>query len=89
MTTITNKTRRPLRVPLSGGRTLHLGPGKDGQISSKDADDPRLKKLVEEAAIEIVDRDSRLNPASGNGPKGRPAAGGQGRGSGSRRSGDR
>ncbi len=89
MTTVTNKTRRPLRVPLPGGKTLHLGPGKAGQISSKDADDPRLKKLVEEAAIEIVDEAARPTVADGDGGRKPAPGGGPTRGSGSHRSGDR
>jgi hypothetical protein len=87
--TITNKTHRPLRVPLSGSRTLHLGPGKTGQISPKDAEDPRLKKLVEQGAIEIIDQGTQRTPASGNGPKDHRTTGGHGRSSGSHRSGDR
>jgi hypothetical protein len=89
MTTVTNKTRRPLRIGLPGGKTLHLGPGKAGQISSKDAEDPHVKKLVEDAVIEIVDEGARRGPTGGDGGKGRPAVGGHARGSGGRRSGDR
>ena len=86
--TITNKTRRPLRVPLSGSRTLHLGPGKTGQISSRDAEDPRLKKLVEQGAIEIIDQGAQRSRVSGE-PKDHRTTGGHGRSSGSHRSGDR
>jgi hypothetical protein len=89
MTTVSNKTRRPLRVPLPGGRTLHLGPGKAGQISSKDAEHPAIKKLVEDATIELVDEGAEHAQGGGDGGQGRPFAGGHARGSGSRRSGDR
>ena len=89
MTTVTNKTRRPLRVPLPGGKTLHLGPGKSGQISPKNADDPRLGKLVEEGVIEIVEEGARPAGVGGDGTKTFPSAGGRARGSVSRRSGDR
>jgi hypothetical protein len=89
MTTVTNKTRRPLRVPLPGGKTLHLGPGKAGQISSKDADDPRLKKLVEDAVIEIVDEEAQRTSSGGDGGKKFASGGGRTPGSGSHRSGDR
>ncbi len=89
MTTVTNKTRRPLRVPLPGGKMLHLGPGKAGQIASKDADDPRLKKLVEEGAVEIADEAAQRTPVGADASKERRAAGGPIHGSGSRRSGDR
>ncbi|HEY2388881.1 MAG TPA: hypothetical protein VGK30_18140 [Candidatus Binatia bacterium] len=89
MTTITNKTRRPVRVPLPGGKTLHLGPGKSGQISSKDAEDVRVKKLVEEATIEIVDGDTPHASAGGDGNKGPRGGGHLPRSAGARRSGDR
>lgn len=88
MTAVNNKTQKPLSVPLPGGRTLHLGPGKTGQISAKAVEDPRLKKLVDAGELEVVDEDAR--PA--NGPRG--SKGGRGfmlghtSGSG-RRSGDR
>jgi hypothetical protein len=51
---ILNKTKRPLRVPLPGGKQLHLGPGKTGQISPKAADHPALKKLVDQGEIELL-----------------------------------
>jgi hypothetical protein len=89
MTMVSNKTRRPLRVPLPGGRTLHLGPEKAGQISSKDAEHPAIKKLAEDSVIEIVDEDARRTQGGGDGGKGRTFVGGHARGSGSRRSGDR
>ena len=55
MPTISNKTHLPLRVPLPGGKTLHLGPGKTGQISPKAIEHSGLKKLVEAGKIEITD----------------------------------
>ena len=54
MKTISNKTRRPLSVPLPRNKTLHLGPGKTGQIASEAADHPPLKKMVEAGEIEIL-----------------------------------
>jgi hypothetical protein len=52
--TISNKTRRPLSVPLPRNKTLHLGPGKTGQIASEAADHPPLRKMVEAGEIEIL-----------------------------------
>ena len=49
---ISNKTQKPLRVPLPRGKVLHLGPGKTGQISSDAADHPPLKALVDGGTIE-------------------------------------
>jgi len=51
---ITNKTNRPLRVPLPGGKKLHLGPGKTGQVTPKALDHPPLKKLVDEGELEVA-----------------------------------
>lgn len=87
MTAVTNKTRRPLSVPLPGGKTLHLGPGKTGQISAKAGDDPRLKKMVEAGEIEIVNEDRRQSASPESGSKHRSAEHRQT--SGSHRSGDR
>jgi hypothetical protein len=53
MKTIVNKTTRPLRVPLGGGKTLHLGPKKSGQITDPAADHPALRKLVDAGDIQI------------------------------------
>jgi hypothetical protein len=53
MKTIVNKTTRPLRVPLPGGKTLHLGPKKSGQIADLAADHPALRKLVDAGDIQI------------------------------------
>ena len=55
MPAVSNKTQKPLSVPLPGGKTLHLGPGKTGQISAKAADHARLKKLIEGGELEMVD----------------------------------
>ncbi len=51
---IKNKTKRPLRVPLPGGKKLHLIPGGTGQIAPEAAEHPPLKKLIDEGEIEIV-----------------------------------
>ena len=89
MPVVNNKTRKPLSVPLPGGKTLHLGPGKSGQISAKSVDDPRLKQLVDAGEIEIVDDDSRPTGGYGGGKRGRNFMLGHNPGTASRRSGDR
>jgi uncharacterized membrane protein YgcG len=63
---ITNKTKRPLRVPLPGGKKLHLGPGRVGQISPKASEHPPLKKLIEVGDIEIVS-EGRTKGTGGSG----------------------
>lgn len=88
--TISNKTRRPLSVPLPRGKILHLGPGRTGQIASEAAEYPPLKKLVEAGEIEILG-EGQAGVAAGvaAGKIGRLGAQGQTRGLGGRRSGDR
>jgi hypothetical protein len=51
--TIVNKTRKPLRIQLHGGKTLHLGPGKTGQISDDAAEEPTIRRLVKAKEIEL------------------------------------
>ena len=88
--TISNKTHRPLSVPLPRGKTLHLGPGKTGQIASEAAEHPPLKKLVEAGEIEILG-EGHVNPATGaaGARVGRSGTQGHTPGPGGRRSGDR
>jgi hypothetical protein len=90
MKTVTNKTQRPVRVPLPRGKTLFLGPGKTGQISSKDAEHAELKRLADSGTLEILDEGARP-PAGANGDeRSRAAIYGPARGGGGgRRSGDR
>jgi len=89
MATITNKTRKPLSIPLPGGKKLRLGPLKSGEISPKAIDHPPVQKLIEADEVEILD--SEQNPkGTGGGAKGvRRSSGGQGQGRGIRRTGDR
>jgi hypothetical protein len=75
---ITNKTGKPLSVPLPGGKKLFLGPGKTGQVTPKALARPALAKLVEDGAIEVAD---------GGGKRGDGGAGGQGGVSGGQRQG--
>jgi len=86
---ITNKTQRPLRVSLPGGKKLFLGPGRTGQITPKAAEHPPVKALIEAGELEIqVGAGHRASGAttSSKGPATGDAHGG---GSGVRQSGDR
>ena len=65
---VSNKTQRPLSVPLPGGKKLRLGPGKTGQISPKAAQHPPLKKLIDDGELEILEG-GRSNPAGAGGSK--------------------
>jgi hypothetical protein len=90
MRSVTNKTNKPLAVPLPRGKVLRLGPRKTGQISSDDLDHPPLKKLAAAGEIEI--HEEGHVPPSGGGGGGKVAPGGapgHATTTGGRRSGDR
>ena len=89
MKTVSNKTRKPLSVPLPRNKTLHLGPGKAGQISSDAAEHPPLRKLVDAGEIEVFDDGPGRSGRAGGGGKGRPSFHGHPARSGGHRSGDR
>jgi hypothetical protein len=89
MTTVTNKTQKPLSIPLPGGKKLHLGPGKTGQIAAKAAADPQLKKLIDAGELEVVDDNAPPTSGPGTRQRGRGFMVGHGSSSGGRRSGDR
>jgi hypothetical protein len=88
--TISNKTHRPLSVPLPRGKVLHLGPGRTGQIASEAAEHPPLKRLVEAGEIEILG-EGHVGPAAGGaaGKVTRSEVHGHTPAPGGRRSGDR
>jgi hypothetical protein len=71
MRTVRNKTQLPVRVPLPGGKTLHLGPARTGQISDQAADGRSVRRLIEQGTIEFVggsDRTVGENPAKPGSP---------------------
>lgn len=65
---IKNKTNRPVRVPLPGGKRLFLIPGGVGQIVPKALEHPPLKALVDAGDLEVQ--------GSGHLPKSGGAGGG-------------
>jgi len=67
MKTIVNKTPLPLRVPLPGGKVLHLGPGKSGQVADSAVEHNALRKLVEGGKIEIQGEGSGSSSGDGSG----------------------
>jgi len=89
MSRITNKTRSPLRIALPGGKTLHLGPGKSGQISSKDAADGAIRKRIDAGEIAVDEEPTRDAGAANVHRQGRGGADVFARDTGTRRSGDR
>ncbi|MCP4204640.1 MAG: hypothetical protein GY769_22250 [bacterium] len=74
MKSILNKSRRPLKIHLSRGRVLHLGPGREGQIATQDADRKSFKKLVEAGDVEIVGEGSGPVTSGGDVASGHPDA---------------
>jgi hypothetical protein len=89
MKTVKNKTQRPLRVPLPRGKTVHLGPGKSGQITTEAAEHSGLKKLIEAGEIEVFDESAGASGGGGGGPQGHGTAQGHSSGGSIRRGGDR
>ncbi len=70
MKIILNKTRRPLRVKLSQGRVLRLGPSKEGQIATHDAERESVQGMVEAGDVEIIDDASSGVGKGSKGPAG-------------------
>ena len=85
---ITNKTRKPLRLPLPGGKRLFLGPGKTGQVSPKALEHPLLVKLLEAGDIETT-AEGPKRKQGGRGNTGAAPGLRHGGGSAKRQSGDR
>lgn len=54
MKTVVNRSRTPIKIHLPGGKTLHLGPGKTGQVSDAACARPSFEKLVKNGEIEVV-----------------------------------
>jgi len=65
MPTVKNMTKKPLKVPLPGGKKLHLGPGKEGQIAPKAAEHAPLLALVEAGEIELDGHDKKSADSGG------------------------
>ena len=86
---ITNKTKRPIKVPLPGGKKLFLGPGKTGQITTKAAEHPPLVELIEAGDIETDESSSGQKSSSSNPHSGPSKGQGGGPSANIRRTGDR
>ena len=88
---ITNKTKKPLSVPLPAGKKLFLGPGKSGQITRKAAERPAVVKLVEAGDVEISEEGAKRQGggSSGSGVSGNSGVSRDGRSGAMRQSGDK
>jgi hypothetical protein len=58
MKAIHNKTMEPLRVPLGGGKVLHLGPGQKGHIADDAAQSRGVRRLIEAGSVEVEGEDA-------------------------------
>ena len=65
MKEVKNKTSHPVRVPLGGGKVLHLGPRKNGQIADHAVELPGVKKLIEAGEIEVLGEGEHQESGSG------------------------
>jgi len=63
---ITNKSRKPLSVPLPGGKKLFLGPGKTGQVTTKALEHPPLLALLESGDLTRADGLHKTQEAGGS-----------------------
>ncbi len=77
MKTIVNKTRRPLKITLAQGRVLRLGPAKEGQIATHDAERESVQTMIEAGEVDVFDDVSRSGSRARGGPSG-PAGGRRG-----------
>lgn len=80
MIEITNKSKRPLSVPLPGGKKLFLAPGAKGQISDRALQHPPLDLLVQEGHLEVGEGRGQTGESVGpKAPTATTKAGGAGR----------
>ena len=71
MKTIVNKTRRSLKIKLAQGRVLRLGPAKEGQIATHDAERESVQKMIEAGEVGVFDDVSRSGSWARSGSAGR------------------
>jgi hypothetical protein len=71
MKTIVNKTHKPLKIRLHGGKVLHLGPARTGQIADDAAGEPAVLRLIEAGDVEILGEGAPSGP-TGQGPSATP-----------------
>ena len=65
MKTVVNKTRKPLRIPLPGGKALFLGISPEAKIRDDALEHAPVKKLLEAGEIEVFDGPGQKHGAAG------------------------
>jgi len=68
MKAVRNKTNEPIKIPLEGGKVLHLGPRKTGQVSAGALERAAVRRLIESGTLEVADADGGFGPGDANGP---------------------
>ena len=71
MKTILNKTRHPLKIQLARGGVLRLGPDKEGQIATNDAEQETIQKMIAAGELDIFEDATRSGSRGSGGPSGR------------------
>ena len=66
MKAIRNTTQEPLRVPLGGGRVLHLGPGQTGQIADEALKSRGVRRLIDAGAVTVAGGEERPGEFAGD-----------------------
>ena len=89
MKSLVNKTQRPLKIPLPGGKSLRLGPGKAGEIRDDALEHPSVKKMIEAGDVEVSESGAKESGMVGGGVLRNQAGGGQRRSTFRQRKGDR
>jgi hypothetical protein len=67
MKTLINKSRKPIRIPLPGGKIMFLGPGKSGQISDRHADLPAVRKMIDDGSVAVAGESAHAETTGGGG----------------------
>ncbi|MBK7152446.1 MAG: hypothetical protein IPL19_32585 [Sandaracinaceae bacterium] len=66
MKSLLNKTPKPMRLSLPGGKTLFLGGTRQANVREDALEHPPIKKLIEAGTLEVVEGASTKRAASSN-----------------------
>lgn len=90
MKTVTNNTRKPIRLRLPGGKTLFLGVTQRAPLREEALEHPPVKKLIDAGDIVILDGSPQKHGTGANfGLSGKGGGSSFGGGRSSSQSGDR
>jgi hypothetical protein len=66
MKAIHNKSLEPLRIPLGGGKVLHLGPGQRGHVADDALHSRGVRRLIESDVISVEGEEGHLGEFAGD-----------------------